>query len=157
MPNLDKNKTVKSKRQNADGQTESAYGLNQTNTANMKQSTDSKLGKVWNTVITEEDQSLNSEKHSVESNLSGQINPRIDIIVDLEAPHARHNLNRLLFRLYSESPFIRVFVNKWQEWDEFSHQDNQGAPRAVYYQGCFSVYLDRKKIYTYNRAQEAAR
>ena len=26
--------------------------------------------------------------------------PRIDIIVDQDAPHARHNLNKLLYRLY---------------------------------------------------------
>ena len=39
--------------------------------------------------------------------------PRIDIIVDLEAPFSRHNLNKLLFRLYQDSPYLRIFVNKW--------------------------------------------
>lgn len=67
----------------------------------------------------------------------GDINPRIDVIVDLEAPHARGNLNKLLLKLYNDSPYLRIFVNKWQEWDDFSHKDNSVAPWATYFPGCF--------------------
>jgi len=65
------------------------------------------------------------------------LNPRIDIIVDLTSPQARGNLNKLLLKLYSDSPYLRIFVNKWQEWDDFSHKDNSAAPRATYFPGCF--------------------
>ena len=68
---------------------------------------------------------------------SFDVQPRIDIIVDLEAPHARHNLNKLLFKLYADSPYLRIFVNKWSEWDDFSHKDNPTAPRATFFPGAF--------------------
>ena len=80
--------------------------------------------------------------------------PRIDLIVDLDAPHARHNLNRLLFRLYQDSPYLRIFVNKWQEWDDFTHKDNSAAPRATFYPGVFQIYLERKMIKSYNLYKE---
>ena len=70
----------------------------------------------------EEHQRIESEYN--EGDEASEAAPRIDLIVDLEAPHARHNLNKLLFRLYQDSPYLRIFVNKWQEWDDFSHKDN---------------------------------
>ena len=82
------------------------------------------------------------------------VSPRIDIIVDLEAPHARHNLNKLLFKLYHDSPYLRIFVNKWSEWDDFSHKDNPDKPRATFFPGVFQVYLERKLISSYNMYQE---
>lgn len=58
-----------------------------------------------------------SEEHVIEVEMDDPADtgngPRIDIIVDLEAPHARHNLNKLLFRLYQDSPYLKIFVNKW--------------------------------------------
>ena len=48
-------------------------------------------------------------------------------------------------------------MNKWEEWENFKHVENSAAPRAVFYQGCFNVYLDRRKIYSYNRTQELAK
>ena len=83
--------------------------------------------------------------------------PRIDIIVDLEAPYARHNLNKLLFKLYQDSPYLRIFVNKWQEWDDFTHKDNPAAPRAIYFPGVFQVFLERKLINSYNMYSEKKR
>ena len=44
------------------------------------------------------------------------VHARIDIIADLEAPYARGNLNKLLYRLYQESPYLKIFVNKWSEF-----------------------------------------
>ena len=83
--------------------------------------------------------------------------PRIDIIADLEAPYARHNLNKLLFRLYQDSPYLRIFVNKWHEWDDFSHKDNPVAPRAVFFPGVFQVFCERKLINSYNMYSEKRR
>ena len=85
---------------------------------------------------------------------SFDVQPRIDIIVDLEAPHARHNLNKLLFKLYADSPYLRIFVNKWSEWDDFSHKDNPTAPRATFFPGAFQVFLERKIISHYNMYTE---
>ena len=82
------------------------------------------------------------------------VTPRIDVIVDLEAPFARQNLNRLLFKLYQDSPYLRIFVNKWSEWDDFSHKDNPVAPRAIFHEGVFKVFLERKLINQYNRQRE---
>lgn len=76
------------------------------------------------------------------------------MIVDLEAPFARHNLNRLLFKLYSDSPYLRIFVNKWHEWDDLSQRDKPQAPRAIFFPGCFSIYHERKLIHTYNMQNE---
>ena len=100
----------------------------------------------------EEHQRIESEYN--EGDEASEAAPRIDLIVDLEAPHARHNLNKLLFRLYQDSPYLRIFVNKWQEWDDFSHKDNSAAPRATYYPGVFQVYLERKMIKSYNLYKE---
>ena len=83
-----------------------------------------------------------------------EVLPRIDVIADLEAPHARHNLNKLLYRLYNNSPYLRIFVNKWHEWDDFSHKDNPAAPRATYFPGCFMVYCERKLITRYDMYAE---
>lgn len=88
------------------------------------------------------------------SALDEDISPRIDIIVDLEAPYSRGNLNKLLYKLYSESPYLRIFVNKWSEWDDFSHKDNPVAPRAIFFPGCFKVFLERKMINSYNMYHE---
>ena len=79
----------------------------------------STLEKVDETAISEENST--SEK----SSMSKHVDPRVDIVVDLEAPYSRHNLNRLLYLLYNESPFIRVFVNKWEDWDQFGGQNKQ--------------------------------
>ena len=79
---------------------------------------------------------------------------RIDIIVDLQAPNARSNLNKLLHRLYSDSPYLKIFVNKWHEWDDFSHKDNPMAPRAIFYPGVFQVFLERKLVKAYNAQRE---
>ena len=88
---------------------------------------------------------------------SEEPSPRIDIIVDLEAPYARHNLNKLLYRLYQDSPYVRIFVNKWHEWDDFTHKDNPVAPRATFFPGAFKVFLERKLIKTYNMYSEKRR
>jgi hypothetical protein len=77
--------------------------------------------------------------------------------VDLEAPYARHNLNKLLFRLYQDSPYLRIFVNKWQEWDDFTHKDNPAAPRATFFPGAFQVFLERKLVNSYNMYSEKRR
>ena len=45
-------------------------------------------------------------------------------------------------------------MNKWQEWDDFSHKDNPVVPRATFYPGVFQVYLERKKIKNYNMYHE---
>ena len=82
------------------------------------------------------------------------VTARIDIIADLEAPYARGNLNKLLYRLYQNSPYLCIFVNKWSEWDDFSHKDNSVAPRAIFYPGVFKVYLERKLIRSYNMNKE---
>jgi len=81
---------------------------------------------------------------------AGELQQRIDIIADLEAPFARHNLNKLLFKLYEDSPYLRIFVNKWSEWDDFSHKDNPTAPRATFFPGVFQVFLERKLVKSYN-------
>ena len=48
-------------------------------------------------------------------------------------------------------------MNKWHEWDDFSHKDNPTAPRATYYPGVFQVYLERKMINSYNMYNEKRR
>lgn len=100
---------------------------------------------------------MNQSQMDTSSVLDEDIQPRIDIIVDLEAPHARGNLNKLLYRLYSDSPYMRIFVNKWHEWDDFSHKDNPVAPRATFFPGCFKVFLERKLISSYNMYHEKQR
>ena len=82
------------------------------------------------------------------------VHARIDIIADLDAPYARGNLNKLLYRLYQESPYLKIFVNKWSEWDDFSHKDNPVAPRATFYPGVFQVFLERKLVKSYNMLKE---
>ena len=86
--------------------------------------------------------------------MAAEADQRIDIIVDLQAPNARGNLNKLLHRLYSESPYLKIYVNKWHEWEDFSHKDNPTAPRAVFYPGVFQVFLERKLVKAYNVHRE---
>ena len=70
--------------------------------------------------------------------------------MDLEAPYAHHNLKRLLHKFESESSALEICVNKWSQWANFKHKDNPTLPKAVYYPGCFQVYLDRKLIASYS-------
>ena len=44
---------------------------------------------------------------------------------------------------------MEICVNKWSDWNNFKHKDNPIQPKAVYFPGCFQVYLDRKLITTY--------
>ena len=48
-------------------------------------------------------------------------------------------------------------MNKWTEWDDFSHKDNAVAPRATFFPGVFQVHLERKLISSYNMYQEKQR
>ena len=94
-----------------------------------------------------------SSRRSVYSKLSGNkndVNPRVDIIVDTEAPYAHNNLKRLLNKFDEESSALDICVNKWSQWDNFRHRDNPVQPKAVYYPGCFRVFLDRKLIASYS-------
>ena len=102
--------------------------------------------------------SIHSRNFELDSDHSYGVAPeadqRIDIIVDLKAPNARSNLNKLLHRLYADSPYLKIFVNKWHEWDDFSHKDNPMAPRAIFYPGVFQVFLERKLVKAYNAQRE---
>ena len=78
------------------------------------------------------------------------MNSRVDIVIDLEAPFAKHNLRRLLQQFENEKSVLQICVNKWNEWKNFKNKENARSPRAVYYPGCFSVFMDRKLIADYS-------
>ena len=65
------------------------------------------------------------------------MNSRVDIVIDLEAPFAKHNLRRLLLQFDNEKSGLEICVNKWNEWKNFKNKENARSPRAIYYPGCF--------------------